>query len=199
MITHDHKLIFIHIPKCAGRSISDAFNQRFDHFTARHYATEYPDCFHVYTKFTVVRNPYDRLVSLFHYIKEHRRHSTESIYCAPDFKTWLIRNMVAYNREARKDSPELERGTDGQVGSPFQFASQQSFLGTWEKQFLVFFFEDMNAVATFLEEKGNAKLGHLNSSKHTFWPAYYDLELCEICRYFTPIVTDCKAFNYKLL
>lgn len=81
MITHDYKLIFIHVPKCAGRSINDVFNQRFDHFTARYYEKEYADQWKKYTKFTIVRNPFDRLVSIYTYMMKHRRHLYEPVGC----------------------------------------------------------------------------------------------------------------------
>lgn len=210
MITHDHKLIFIHIPKCAGRSVSDAFNQRFDHFTLGHYKREYLSCYMNYTTFTIVRNPYDRLVSLFHYIREHRRHVDEPIFCGfGDFKKWLIGNMIAFDRRARGLSPELERGTDGDIGSPFQFAPQWQFLSIIDpdghncKYGLgrvdhIFRFEDLAHVRVFLSKFG-ASLNHLNSSKHDHWLSYYDGELMEYCRCFKPIVEDCRLFDYELL
>jgi len=72
MISHDHKCIFIHIPKCAGNSI-DVF------FTGRHQRhccmLDYEDQLGVaklstYFKFTVVRNPWDRIVSYFSFVKK---------------------------------------------------------------------------------------------------------------------------------
>lgn len=72
MISHDHKCIFIHIPKCAGNSI-DVF------FTGRHQRhccmLDYEDQLgaaklSTYFKFTVVRNPWDRIVSHFSFVKK---------------------------------------------------------------------------------------------------------------------------------
>lgn len=94
MITHDHKLIFIHVPKTGGRSVCEAFKQRFDHFTIAHYQREYPGLFDKYWKFAIVRHPLDRMVSSYHYIKEHRRHIHEPIGLCdrkemPDFRYWM--------------------------------------------------------------------------------------------------------------
>lgn len=98
MITHDHKIIFVHIPKCAGRSICDIFNQRFDHYTAKYYELEFNRFWKEYTKITIVRNPYDRLVSLYIYIKQHRRHANESIAInIQDFRAWIKSNIAAFN------------------------------------------------------------------------------------------------------
>lgn len=95
MISHAHKAIFVHIPKTAGQSVEQAFlddlglswDQR-SPLVLRHnddpangpsalahlYAEEYVRLGHIdqaafdgYTKFAVVRNPYDRLLSEYRY------------------------------------------------------------------------------------------------------------------------------------
>ena len=65
------KAIFVHIPKAAGTSVCKAV---FDcpessHYTARCYRSDNPMKFNDYFKFSVVRNPYDRLCSAYHYLK----------------------------------------------------------------------------------------------------------------------------------
>lgn len=64
--------IFVHIPKCAGISIATALygNLGGGHLTLRQYATAFPPgAFLNYFKFAVVRNPWDRLVSAYHFLK----------------------------------------------------------------------------------------------------------------------------------
>ncbi len=95
MISHQHKTIFVHVPKTAGQSIEQVFvddlgltwddrevlNLRFNadraigpQRLAHLYADEYVRCGHIerdlwnsYFKFAVVRNPYDRILSEFRY------------------------------------------------------------------------------------------------------------------------------------
>ena len=66
-----HQCIFIHIPKCAGNSISKSlFATSTTHRTALDYQLIYsPKEYKVRFKFTFVRNPWDRLVSAYYFLK----------------------------------------------------------------------------------------------------------------------------------
>ena len=67
MIDHKHKFIFIHINKCGGTSIDEHFTENFKD-TQKHLSTKLnPNEFDNYFKFTFVRNPWDRVVSFYHY------------------------------------------------------------------------------------------------------------------------------------
>ena len=98
MISHCHRCIFVHIPKCGGTSIEDAVwpphNRRIEtdlwmgqdendnnkyqpdglqHLTASQIREEVgPDVFRSYFKFAFVRNPYDKAVSQYEYMKRKR-------------------------------------------------------------------------------------------------------------------------------
>ena len=106
LISHRHRFIFIHVPKNAGLSITAALEPFADkperrsqlrrflsllpvqedprkaffrwHTTAAQLKRKLPaDVFEGYLKFAVVRNPYDRAVSYYHYLvqnAEHHRH-----------------------------------------------------------------------------------------------------------------------------
>lgn len=68
----DKKSIFIHIPKCAGMSMAKTIfgNLAGGHATLEEYLNIFePDCIANYFKFTVVRNPWDRLVSAYFFLK----------------------------------------------------------------------------------------------------------------------------------
>lgn len=98
MICHKTKTIFIHIPKTAGQSVEQYFinlrgldwenrsslllrpcsdprfgPERLAHLSAR----EYVECGHIsqsdfqnYNKFTVIRNPWERIISLYNYLAD---------------------------------------------------------------------------------------------------------------------------------
>ncbi|TAM61125.1 MAG: hypothetical protein EPN49_07730 [Rhodanobacter sp.] len=68
----DKKAIFVHIPKCAGIAINEAIfgNRAGGHTTLEEYLNIFePRCIRNYFKFTVVRNPWDRLVSAYFFLK----------------------------------------------------------------------------------------------------------------------------------
>lgn len=68
----DRDVLFIHIPKCAGNSVMDYFNCRENaqsrvHISAiKHHAAN-PEKFQKSFKFTLVRNTYEQLVSMWKY------------------------------------------------------------------------------------------------------------------------------------
>lgn len=67
----NNTLLFIHIPKAAGTSISKViYGKRLGHFSYSEYHSYLaPKRFEKFTAFSVVRNPYARLVSAYEYAK----------------------------------------------------------------------------------------------------------------------------------
>lgn len=68
----DNRSIFVHIPKCVGVSVSRALfgNLAGGHTTLEEYLDIFePRCIIDYFKFTVVRNPWDRVVSAYFFLK----------------------------------------------------------------------------------------------------------------------------------
>jgi hypothetical protein len=91
--SREHRAIFIHVPKTAGMSIYGSFG--IDRpATGRHVplsgfkAFDKDFCDRAF-KFTIVRNPWDRLVSAFHYLKH------VPIGC--DDKAWGTRHLSSYD------------------------------------------------------------------------------------------------------
>lgn len=68
-VSTDYKFIFVHVPKCGGNSIKEAFNLKghnHSKITPEYVNENYSN----YFKFTFVRNPWDRVVSAFKYLKD---------------------------------------------------------------------------------------------------------------------------------
>ena len=70
-----NKITYIHIPKNAGTSIirwmeahGDVIKHKSEHYTAQTMELLYPES---ETTFTVVRNPWDRVVSMYHFVQAH--------------------------------------------------------------------------------------------------------------------------------
>ena len=79
MIFPKQKAIFIHIPKTAGSSIKKAFFGRYasDHSPAKREAKIYPKEWKTHYKFSFVRNPWDRICSIYHYYKFYEQKSNK--------------------------------------------------------------------------------------------------------------------------
>ncbi len=99
MINHRYRFIFVHINKCAGQSVRRALPRGSrGHYTIMHYLDlcrrkgRDPD---TYFKFTFVRNPWDKLVSFYHY---HMRRGWDlfpwTVDTAPDFNLFIQKIYV---------------------------------------------------------------------------------------------------------
>lgn len=212
MLTHDYKLIYIHIPKCAGRSVADMFNQRFEHLTANFYATTYSTLFNEYDKFTIVRNPYSRLVSMYTFISEHRRFSKAPVAAGTDgskaqFKTWLVKNLTAYKEPFNLNSIYADIGRDEELGSPFWFSPQLWYLSGYQSDFKIFKIERLHELDLWLEGRPSQFTGTMpikkitvcNKSNHGEWAEYYDSYLLDFLVEQPTVFYDCQALGYDLI
>ena len=69
-ISDKYKLIFVHIPKNAGTSITNYLEmQDIGHHKWNYYYYRYPDKWKEYKKISIIRNPWDRVVSCYEYSK----------------------------------------------------------------------------------------------------------------------------------
>jgi hypothetical protein len=211
VISHRYKLIFIHIPKCAGRSISEALGEPFDHYTAHHYQTRCVQPWHEYIVFTTVRNPYSRLVSMYHYIKGEPFHANHPITNGGNmipFKDWVWQNISSFKEEFDSNSSEGNRETDGDIGSPFWFSSQSRRISDVSEALYpnvhILKYEDgMPLVKRFLQQHAGVDISipHINKSKNEqqLFASFYDAELRQLLAAFEPFKKDCSLLQYDIL
>lgn len=95
----EKKCIFVHIPKCAGISVLQGLfgNKGAGHTKIERYMLAFDrKDFEGYFKFTFVRNPWDRLVSAFHFLKkggmtdEDRRWSEQNLSPFETFEEFVF-------------------------------------------------------------------------------------------------------------
>jgi len=97
-----NQIVFIHVPKTAGSSIlKQIFNlQHNGHYRPTHYLSKDKRLYESSKKVAVVRNPWDRIVSGFHYLKQGvgkgkyaRKFVHDYLKDIPDFQAFVLRMM----------------------------------------------------------------------------------------------------------
>ena len=86
-------VIFIHVPKAAGTSINKAiYGRTLGHYTINEIERAFPRLVEKSFVFTICRNPYDRLVSAYHFAKAGRTKDmgmrNPKQYQIPEFDTF---------------------------------------------------------------------------------------------------------------
>lgn len=106
-VRKDHELecIFLHVPKAAGTSLrKSVYHSKSFHIPSLRYKAVCPVRFESYFKFFFVRNPWDRLLSAYEYLKIKCRADMSF----PDHR-WAASNLTKYNSFAEFVS-SLEHG-----------------------------------------------------------------------------------------
>ena len=97
IVSRLNNYIFFHIPKCGGTSVSEILPNKEKVRLIEHTHLNYVNTKFVFEvnnelnffdnckKFAIVRNPYDRTISLFRYIKQHKDHHLHNRLINHDF------------------------------------------------------------------------------------------------------------------
>lgn len=188
-----HQCIFIHVPKVAGVSISNCLfgidNQR--HRKIKEYKNFDRVKFKNYFKFAFVRNPWDRFLSAYSYLKNGGRNAGD--------KRWSELYLKNFDRfdvfvKALKNEELKER-----VFSWQHFEPQYKYICDNRLNIEVDFvgrFENLQEDFKFVSDKlgVSMKLEHLNKSEHEKYDKYYDDETRDII--YKLYEADIKLFNY---
>jgi len=177
--------IFIHINKTGGSSIEKALKLPLEHLTALEIIKKI-GCKQWQNRFTftVIRNPWDKVVSHYHY--RVQTNQTNLRVRTIEFKEWV---RLTYGN---KDSFYYD--------NPKMFMPQSDWITDHEGQVLVDFichFENLDDDFSYVCKKLGKKavsLAHIKGSKRGNYRDYYDDETIEIiARWFS---RDIEDFGY---
>lgn len=167
------KAIFIHIPKAAGTSVyTSLFGEvKRNHIRLLYFEAYDASKFKRYFKFAIVRNPYDRLVSSYFYIKNKNDLYTPMLEKYPTFSSFV--------KALKNSATKVELFKIPHFNSQFYFLADRhgkvgvDFIGHFEN-----LENDYKVIASKLGI--STKLDHHNKSKHKPYSEYFDSELIRI-------------------
>ncbi|ECK7891618.1 alpha-2,3-sialyltransferase [Campylobacter coli] len=194
---HDkYKCIFIHVPKVAGSSIERVIYQTdkwlVGHVKASDLRNFDKDKFDSYFSFGFVRNPYDRVVSAYHYLKNDSPDP-----CDIKWGRLHINNLTFEEFILSLQDEEFKE----EILSKNHFSFQYKYLCDKNMNILVNFigkFEkldnDFKKILNILRRKDS--LVHINKSKHLNYRDYYNSQTYKIIREIYR--DDFEIFDYDL-
>ena len=176
MIIDKYKAIFIHIPKNAGTSIEEYFGnesvriQPSKHADIHEIKSRFKNSYNNYKKFTIIRNPYDKMVSWYFYLKKNLGN-----YNVIEFNDWI------------KDPSKFWHAND-----PISFLKPQY---DWiDDTVEIIKFENLNKeINSFFNKKINLPV--TNKSNHNNYLEYYNKQSLDII--YDKYKKDFIKFNYK--
>jgi len=179
--------IFIHINKTAGTSIGKAIGLPVKHHqTAKEViASIGQEKWNNAYKFTLVRNPWDKVVS--HYEYRRKRNKTELATRNISFEKWVKKTYgpdkdLFYYNNPKAFQAQVEWLKDNKDEISIDFVGKFESIN-----------EDFDHIASAIGL--DASLPHLNASKRLAYQSYYDDETMEIvARWFAE---DIEAFGYS--
>ncbi|HED4593320.1 TPA: sulfotransferase family 2 domain-containing protein [Campylobacter jejuni] len=173
---HDkYGCIFIHVPKVAGTSIERVVFETdkwlIGHVRALDYIKQDKNKFESYFSFAFVRNPFDRMVSAFHYLKKGGGNDYD--------KNWANENLKDFDTFEQFVLALQNKNVKDKILSWQHFTPQYKFICDENKNILVNFIgklENINNDFKIVKNELNfdRNLIHSNSSKHEIFSNYYN-------------------------
>ncbi|EGK8097832.1 sulfotransferase family protein [Campylobacter lari] len=188
-----YNCIFIHVPKAAGTSIEKAIYETDKWLSGHTKAKDYNQVeFQKIFSFGFVRNPHDRLVSAFFYLKKGGGNKEDS--------QWAQKHLNQYNSFEQFVLALNEVKIRNEIFKWIHFAPQYHFLCDKNGDILVNFIgktenihNDFQTVLTRLNIKRT--LTTSNSSNHCHYLSYYNKTTYQII--YKLYQYDFELFNYK--
>ena len=169
---NNRPFIFVHINKTAGTSIGKAIGLPLkDHLTAREIIARIgKEKWHAAYTFTIVRNPWDKVVS--HYEYRRKKNKTQIASRDIDFRTWVKatygtdKDPFFYNNP-KSFYPQVEWLKDGEGNLSIDYVGRFESIN-----------RDFDQIKTVIGI--SAVLPHLNSSGRSSYQPYYNEETRDI-------------------
>ena len=197
MISKEYKVVFIHIPKNAGTSICNFLQEKQTgicvqpkiHSDINDIKNKFPQAYKNYRKFAVVRNPYDRMVSWFSYLKESAENSDfdMSLMYPTEFSKWIEDPFKYW-------LPHEKLNIDENGKYSLHFLEHQY---TWvDETVTILKYENLKEeLIDFLGEQVDLPI--MNKSKRDEYIDYYNRKSLDIV--YNRYEEDFKKYNYKKL
>ena len=207
MISHKYRFIYTKISKCGSTSVESALT------TLDQTGGEHTGHWHIlddinqhtknYFKFTMVRNPWDRLVSFFTYATEGGRFQSSNYNKNSSFKDFVVDNTDKFfiDSDWTSHSPNLKRIISVSRLSNPRLEPQLDWITDGYGKVLTDFIgrienfqEDFDVVC---DKMGVARqqLPHINKTNHMHYTEYYDDETKEIVA--EKYAKDIEYFGYE--
>ena len=181
--------LFIHIPKTAGISVKKYLYNKYNtpifegHFTCSQMKAKADFINYKYNRiFTIVRNPYSRLVSTYIFLKEKMKEYIHMYYNTDltiPFKLYSFKDFV--------DFFIVKNNLNYHYMNTYMFLPQKTWLDTKDKV-KIYKLENIKKLGYELEH-------HNKSNEDYIWQNFYDKKLKEIV--YTFYKEDFKEFKYK--
>jgi len=196
MISHNKEFIFLHIPKCAGTSVNKTLKKYCENTFENSKKSEYAKHaklpvirkaigekrFNEYHKFTIVRNPWDRILSLYFWglnVKPHKG-IQKSWKKEEDFNSWLINKFIKEDY-FKLWGNQIDLMKINGVRSIDRIIRFENLKDDWTKLCDHLKIED--------------DLQHIYKSGHKPYYEYYDKKSIDLVR--DIYIKDIKKFNYE--
>lgn len=169
-----NKLAFIHIPKNAGTSICKTLNIESNHQSFTTIYNRYPD----FVYFTTIRDPYERFISAYEYVKAKESYWHSQINPHPLYQTFK-------DLEFEEACNLLQQG---KLNNYYQFKRQSDFINNDKiyKKINIFKIEEIDKLENFLSDilKKDIRLLNINTSKRSRNNYYNDFTKKIVCDYY---------------